>query len=118
MEACLRTWLEATKDLDGWKAVRSATGTLHGKTFAATGGVAAVTLPSRWIQDQLGQTGDPWEDESPELPVLIRLSPKGVVRNEDSISVPFELLGPFAVRETPDEIEAGTIDIATSEMSD
>lgn len=118
LEACLQTWLEATEDLDGWKAVRSATGTLHGKTFAATGGVAAVTLPSRWIQDQLGQTGDPWEDAPPELPVLIRLSPKGAIRNEDSISVPYELLGPFASLESPGTIHTGMIIIKLSRLSD
>ena len=111
LEACLRTWLEATEDVDGWKAVRSATGTMHGKAFAATGGVAVVALPARWIRNRLDQTGDPWEDEPAELPVLIRLSPKGAVRENGILSVRYEMFGPFASRENPGVVETGAVGI-------
>ncbi len=62
MESYLRNWLEARENPPVWEIVRGATGTLHGVEFAATSGVAIISVPGAWVARRWN--GEP-EPETP-----------------------------------------------------
>lgn len=93
LEVYLANWLEAGNNPEGWKAVRHASGTLHGVAFAATGGVAVITLPSE--DDQL----------------LLRLSPARVMSRDGFSFTYYELVAPSAM-DSSLLVESGTVAIS------
>lgn len=50
MEVYLRNWLEAAGNSNGWETVRRTKGILHGVDFAATSGVAIISVPTEWVE--------------------------------------------------------------------
>lgn len=57
MEVYLRNWLEAAENPDGWETVRRAKGTLYGVDFAATSGVAVISVSDQWLDRR--RNGEP-----------------------------------------------------------
>lgn len=101
MEVYLRNWLEASDDPDGWEAVRNARGVLYGVPFAATSGVAVVSVTRQWTnrrwdgepEPEGGETVETSEDEPPWI-LLLRLSPAGVSRKDGALFADYDLIAP------------------------
>ena len=124
MEPFLRNWLEASDDPAGWEAVRSATGTFGGEPFAATGGVAVLSLPRAWIAERWRTPPDAAGPETKVLrdrtgansdgaertTVLLRLAPAGAVRDGNSVRADYEATVPD-VMDSGRLVERGTISL-------
>ena len=101
----LRNWLEARDHPDGWEVVRGATGELYGMPFAATSGVAVLTVSEDWLwrrwdgkpepeADEATPPSADTEPESEKSQVLLRLSPADIRKDGDSFSVFYDLVAP------------------------
>ncbi len=61
MEVYLQNWLEAAGNLAGWETVRRAKGTLYGVDFAATSGVAVISVSGQWLNRRRKGESEPNE---------------------------------------------------------
>ena len=91
MEPYLRNWLEAAGNPKGWETVHGATGMIHGVSFAATSGVAVITVNDDQVQ-------------------LLRLSPANVMEADGVYSIHYEITKPL-VMDSGYRVEQGTISI-------
>lgn len=92
MEVYLRNWLEAAENQENWEIIRNAKGSLHGVSFAATSGVAVVTMPFK-----------KWQ-------LLLRLSPAKVSHENGAILVEYDLIAP-CVQDSGYMVEQGTVPV-------
>lgn len=119
MEPYLRNWLEAAANPENWDVVRNAKGTLHGVEFAATSGVAVITVPTSWVYKRWAEKDgkdpeaiNPTIDEgNPEKwKLLVRLSPAHVSRNGDEVSTDYDIIAP-GIMDSGYDVGHGTVAI-------
>ena len=91
MEPYLRNWLEAAGNPKSWETVHSATGMIHGVSFAATSGVAVITVADDQVQ-------------------LLRLSPANVMEADGGYSIHYEITEPL-VMDSGYRVEQGILTI-------
>jgi hypothetical protein len=119
MEPYLRNWLEAAANPENWDTVRNAKGTLHGVEFAATSGVAVITVPTSWVYkrwaekdgedpDAIGPNID--EGNPNKWKLLVRLSPARVLRNGDVVSTDYDIIAPD-IMDSGYDVGQGTVEI-------
>ena len=95
MEVYLRNWLEAAGQPDGWETVRRARGTLYGVDFAATSGVAVISVSDRTL--------------------LLRLSPMRLHEKGGEVFAAYDLIAPEVLEASSYMVEQGRVRIGRSD---
>lgn len=120
MEPYLRNWLEAAANPENWETVRNARGTLHGVEFAATSGVAVITVPKSWVYKRWAEKDgeDPDainpnidEGDPQKWKLLVRLSPVRVSWNGDVVSTDYDIIAP-GIMDSGYDVGQGTVAIS------